>query len=67
LILEAGRRIRKLRQEKGWSQERLAEETGLYSLYIGNVERGQKSIGIDNVFKIAYALGVKPRELLVGA
>jgi transcriptional regulator with XRE-family HTH domain len=67
LMLEVGRRIRKLRQEKGWPQERLREETGLGTLYIGDVERGVHSIGIDNLYKVAAALGVKPRELLDGA
>jgi transcriptional regulator with XRE-family HTH domain len=40
VVRKVGHRIRELRQKKGWSQEKLAEEAGLHRTYIGQVERG---------------------------
>jgi transcriptional regulator with XRE-family HTH domain len=64
VVLIVGRRIRELRQKKGWSQEKLAEEAGLHRTYIGQVERGEKSIGIENLVRIARALGARAATLL---
>jgi transcriptional regulator with XRE-family HTH domain len=43
---DVGFRIRTLRQEKGFSQERLAELADLHRAYIGQIERGEKNIGL---------------------
>ena len=56
--------IVRLRQARGWSQERLAEECGLHRTYIGDVERGNRNIGVDNVERVADALGVSVADLL---
>lgn len=66
VVRKVGRRIRELRQKKGWSQEELAEEAGLHRTYIGQVERGEKSIGVENLFKIAKALGVPAVAIVRG-
>jgi len=66
VVRKVGRRIRELRQKKGWSQEKLAEEARLHRTYIGQVERGEKSIGVENLFRIAVALHVKAAVLLKG-
>lgn len=50
--------IRLIRQQKGISQEALAELCGLHRTYIGSVERGERNISIDNMERIAVALGV---------
>lgn len=39
-----GMRIRSLRKERGWSQEALGERSALSGKFIGEVERGEKSI-----------------------
>ncbi|GGY73119.1 helix-turn-helix domain-containing protein [Pseudoduganella plicata] len=59
----AGNMVR-LRGEKGWSQEMLAFEAGLHRTFIAHVERRARNVSLDNVEKIARALGVKPYLLL---
>lgn len=54
----------RLRKEKQWSQEALGFETGLHRTFIAHVERQARNISIDNLEKIAMALGVAPYELL---
>ncbi len=62
--MAVGRRVRKLRMRRGWSQEELGFESDLHRNYIGGVERGERNIGIVNIAKLAKVLGVKPRDLL---
>jgi transcriptional regulator with XRE-family HTH domain len=59
-----GARVRSLRNGRGWSQERLAHECGLDRTYIGSVERGEPNIALDNIWRIADTLGVRPGELI---
>lgn len=56
--------IIRLRKERGWSQEELADRAGLHRTYISGVERGVRNPTITVVAKIAEALGVEA-ELLV--
>jgi transcriptional regulator with XRE-family HTH domain len=56
--------VRKLRRERGISQEVLAEYSDLHRTYVGSVERGERNISIDNMERLAIALGVKLREML---
>lgn len=59
-----GRRVRVLRKQRGLSQEALSFEAGLDRSYVGQVERGERNISIDNMAKFARALKVKLTELL---
>uniref|UniRef100_A0A7C4CD97 XRE family transcriptional regulator n=1 Tax=candidate division WOR-3 bacterium TaxID=2052148 RepID=A0A7C4CD97_UNCW3 len=59
-----GRNIRRLREKRGWSQEKLAEVADLDRTYVGRIERGEKNIGVDNLTILARALGVAPAALL---
>ncbi len=51
-------RLRALRKERGFSQKRLGDEAGLSGKFIGEVERGEKSISVDSLYRIAVALDV---------
>ncbi len=58
-----GDRVRRLRKERGYSQERFAMLSGLDRSYFGGVERGERNVSLDNIASIARALGVPIREL----
>ncbi len=61
---KVGAKIRKLRKTKGWSQEKLALEANLHRAYIGQIERGEKNIGLKNLEKIAKTLGIKLKDIM---
>ncbi|REG59672.1 helix-turn-helix protein [Paraburkholderia sp. BL6669N2] len=58
--------VRRLRLEKKVSQERLSEDCGFHRTYISQVERAVTNITLDNLQKLAEALGVDPSRLLEG-
>jgi len=63
-VLKAfGDRVRTLRALKGVTQEGLAQLAKIDRTYIGGIERGERNVGIKNVWRIANALGVSPAEL----
>ena len=45
-----GLKLIEIRKTRGWSQERLALESGLARSYLGGVERGQRNIALLNIF-----------------
>lgn len=56
--------LRKARKTQGLSQEDLAELAELHRTYIGSVERGERNITIDNMERLARALGLTIQALL---
>jgi transcriptional regulator with XRE-family HTH domain len=58
------KKVRLFRNRNGLSQERLADEAGLHRTYIGSIERAERNVSIDNIEKLAKALGVQPGDLL---
>jgi transcriptional regulator with XRE-family HTH domain len=60
-----GSTLRKLREDRGYSQEELAERAELHRNYVGGVERGERNVGLENIVKLAKALSVSPREFFV--
>ncbi len=55
--------IRKHRLRLDLSQEELAERAHIHRTYIGSVERGERNISIDNIERIAAALGIEITKL----
>ncbi len=55
--------MRHFRQLAGLSQEELADRCGLHRTYIGSVERGERNVGLINIYAIARALRLSPSVL----
>ncbi|HVK53322.1 MAG TPA: helix-turn-helix transcriptional regulator [Pseudoxanthomonas sp.] len=56
--------LKKLRLDRGLSQEKLAEISGFHRTYVSQLERCVTNISIDGLENIASALGVDVRDLL---
>ena len=61
-----GSTVRRLRSNRGWTQERLAEAAGLTTTYVGQVERGVRVPSLTVILKLARGLTVSPSELFDG-
>lgn len=57
-LIAFGLRLKKIRIEKRFTQEVLADATSLHRTYIGSAERGERNISLLNLSKIANALDV---------
>ena len=58
-----GANLRRLRIERGFSQEAFADRLGYHRTYIGGVERGERNLTLRTVERLAAALGVDPLDL----
>lgn len=58
-----GIRIRGLREQNAMTQKDLSFEADLDRSYIADIERGERNVSIENIEKIAHALGVSLTEL----
>lgn len=56
--------LRAKRKAAGISQEELADMAGLHRTYVGGIERGERNVSIDNIEKLAQALGADVADLL---
>ena len=61
-----GDAIREVRKAAGFSQEKLAEKADLHPNYIGEFERGEKTISVDALLRIAAALNVSVTRFFPG-
>ena len=59
------RHLRALREEKELSQEALGERADLHRTYVGSIERSERNVSLDNIERLANALGVDVSELLL--
>lgn len=59
-----GERVRERRLELGLSQEAAAVRCGIHWTQLGKVERGQRSLRLETIVKIADGLDVDPGELV---
>ena len=60
-----GRNLARLRREKGFTQERFAEVTGVTQQYVSDIERGLRNPTIVSIYNIATALGVSHVDLVM--
>lgn len=58
-----GRNLRRLRVDKGLSQERLALESGIDRAYVGRVERGSENVTVSTLEAFAKVLEVRVSAL----
>jgi transcriptional regulator with XRE-family HTH domain len=61
-----GARVRELRLARGLSQEAFALRADINRTYVGDVERGERNVSLDNIYKLAQALDVDLQELFAG-
>ncbi len=66
ILFSLGLNVRRAREAKELTQEKLAEKAGLDPTYISGIERGLRNPGIKNVAKLAKALGLTTAELCKG-
>ena len=59
-----GRNVKRIRQEKGLTQEQLAELSGFSQQYISGLERGRRNPTVVSLYELAAALGVSHVELV---
>ena len=59
-----GRNVRRLREAKGWSQEKFAFEANIHRTYVSDIERGARNPTILIVEKLATALNATAADLL---
>ena len=60
-----GTNLKRFRESKGLSQEAFAELCGMHRTYISAVERQRRSISLENIQRIADALGVETYTLFI--
>ena len=59
-----GQKVITLRQQRGFTQEKLSLEIGTDNSYISNIENARNDIPLSRIRLIAKALDVEPYELL---
>ena len=63
---QVGRNLKRIRKEKGMSQEELAFESGLHRTYISGIERGARNPTVLILARLAETLGVPMEQLVAG-
>lgn len=62
--LVAAKAIRRLRRQRGWSQEEFGARCSIHRTYIGSIERGEGNITLKTLDQLAKTLGVRSYDLL---
>lgn len=64
LLIHLGNTLKRVRAQRGWSQEKLAEQAGLDRSYVGQIERAVVSPSLSTLEKLAAAFGLPASELI---
>jgi transcriptional regulator with XRE-family HTH domain len=59
-----GENVRRLRRDRGLTQEKLALDAGIDLTYLGGIERGRRNPSVLVLGRLAAVLGIHPRDLL---
>lgn len=65
ILINLGKRIKKLRLDKNWTQEKFAEMAKINDKEVTHIEAGKRNITIETLTKIANSFDVKPYKLLL--
>lgn len=60
-----GENVRRIRQDRGLTQEQFADQSGFSQQYLSGLERGRRNPTVVTLFELATALNVTPIDLLV--
>jgi transcriptional regulator with XRE-family HTH domain len=63
---QLGAAVRRLRQEHGWTQDVMADRSGLHRAHIGEIERGDTNVTLQTLKTLADTLNVRITDLLKG-
>jgi transcriptional regulator with XRE-family HTH domain len=66
VIHRFGKNLRRIRLERGFTQEKLAELADVHWTFVGKVERGEVNLSLRNIARFAIGLKCKPEELVSG-
>ncbi len=61
--IRLGRRVRKLREGRGWTQVEMAEKLGLDRSYLSDLERGKRNVSLLNLELIAKGFSLSISQL----
>lgn len=64
--LEIGKRIMRLRKEKGYTQEQLSEQMGISKNHLSGIECGKYNLTLEMIFRLCNVLGRTPDYYLIG-
>lgn len=65
-IMTVGERIRKKRQDLGWTQEILCSKVGLSKSFLSELESGKRNVSAENLYTISQVFGVSMDYLMAG-
>ena len=63
-LIAFGKHLATVRKSLGWSQEKLALESGIARSYLSGVERGKRNIALVNICRLASTLEITTEELM---
>ena len=66
ILTAFGANARRLRLKRNFTQERLAELSGLHPNYIGGIERGERNLSLINIVRLTRALQCRITDLFAG-